>query len=128
MNLSSRVLLVALASLMAVGCEKRMESSRLQSDICPTISVAAVGRVVNFYRVVIDIEGHGSHEVVANIDMPGDESRYIFGLSGSPSGVDVLVSASEGIRELDLQVSAQCRVRTVGPNSSFKPTPFRSFS
>ena len=127
MNLE-RILLVALASLLVAGCEKRIESMRLQSDICPEVSVVAVGRSINFYRVVVDIEGHGSHELVANIDMPGDELRYILGLRDSPSGVEILVSASQAVRELDLQISSRCRVRTVGPNSSFKPTPLRSVS
>jgi|SRR5690554_2885336 len=126
MDLNTRLLIVALAPLLMVGCEKRVTSSHLQTDLCPTVSVTAVGRAVNFYRVVIDIEGHGSHELVSNTDMPGDESRYVLGLRDTLSGVDVLVNGSDSVMDLDLQVAPSCRVRTVRPNNAFKPKPLRS--
>ena len=120
-----RLLVVALATLLTAGCEKRIESSQLQSDHCPMVSVATVGRMINFYSVVIDIEGHGSYEIVPNIDMPGDESRYIVGLRPSSSGVDVIISEPGLVRDLDLQISPKCKLRTVGSNMSFKPTLLR---
>ena len=123
-----RLAVVVVVAVILSGCMQRVESLQIDTPSCPPVAIVAAGRIMNFYRVDLEIAGREPLTLVPNIDMPGDESRYILGLRKSPDGVQILISGSKYVRDADLKISSQCRVTTVRPNSAFKPTSFRGLA
>ena len=107
------------------GCAERVASLHLETSHCPSVSVVAAGRVMNFYEVLLDIQGQSSVMLMSNIDVPGDESQHVLALEPTQDGISVQISDSEQVRDIDLQLAPQCRIITVRPNKSFKPNPLR---
>lgn len=118
-TVTSRLVAAVLAvGFMALaGCKKDVASLAIERAGCPPVSVVASGRAMNFYEVHLRIGGKDPVLLMANIDMPGDELQDILSLQESPAGIDLLVSGSPYVTDVNLPISARCHIKTVRPSA-----------
>src|SRR3546814_9875702 len=84
-----RLAVAVIVAVILSGCMQRVESLQIDTPSCPPVAIVVAGRIMNFYRVDLEIAGREPVTLVPNIDMPGDEPRYILGLRKSPDGVQI---------------------------------------
>ena len=116
MNMCNRKLLfvlVATAALAASGCMERFSAFNVTAPNCPAVSVVATGRMVESYKIYVEIGKQTPILLVPNIDMPQDVSQYVKYVRSSASGVDIGVVDLDYVKQINIQISDACRVQTV---------------
>lgn len=105
-----------LVAIFLMGCSNREVTYTVNNQICPETSLVTVG-VIESYKILLEIKGRNTVVLVPNIDLPSDVHQYINYMKSSEDGIDIGVSDSSYVNDIDIQVGKQCRIRTIKPTT-----------